>query len=140
MARVAAPLASDPTFVQRYGVTNVLTYGAPIDHMQLAPGVQALQVQHRFDVVPRLDLGGVDLDGVNPNSAVRTVTLDSPGNFWDVVSSHSHTEYRDSVREALAGDTEAGRILRDYQSTLAPFLVTPGGSATAIDVPVSRGE
>ncbi|CAN5645614.1 hypothetical protein BH11ACT8_BH11ACT8_36140 [soil metagenome] len=137
---IAGQLASDPAFVQRYGVTDVLTYGAPIDHLDLAPGVQALQVQHRFDVVPRLDLGGVDVAGVNPDHPVPVVTLDSPGSFWDVVTSHSHSEYRDSVREALGTDTEAGRILRDYQATLSPFLLTPEGSATAVDVPVSRGE
>lgn len=135
---IAGQLASDPAFVQRYGVTNVLTYGAPIDHMQLAPGVQGLQLQHQYDLVPRLDLGGVDVNGVNPNSSVQAVTLDSPGSFWELGTSHSHTEYRDSVREALAGDSAAGSVLRDYQSTLSPFLVTPGGTATAVDVPVSR--
>ncbi|MFB9314346.1 hypothetical protein [Nocardioides plantarum] len=135
---IAAQLASDPAFVQQYGVTNILTYGAPIDHMQLAPGVEALQVQHRFDVVPRLDLGGVDLHGVNPNSHVTGVTLPSPGGVFGVVANHDHTAYINSVREAMASDGESGRILRDYQSTLAPFLVTPTGSATAIDVPVTR--
>ncbi len=135
---IAGQLASDPEFVRHYGVTNVLTYGAPIDHMQLAPGVEALQVQHRFDVVPRLDLGGVDLDGVNPNTHVTGVTLDSPGGVFGVVTNHDHTAYINSVREAMAGDGDAGRILRDYQSTLSPFLVTQAGSATAIDVPVTR--
>jgi pimeloyl-ACP methyl ester carboxylesterase len=135
---IAGQLASDPAFVQQYGVTNVLTYGAPIDHMQLAPGVDALQVQHRFDVVPRLDLGGVDLGGTNPNNPVTAVTLDSPGGLFGVVTNHDHTAYSNSVREAMAGDTEAGRILRDYQSQLAPFLVTPTGTATGIDVPVRR--
>lgn len=137
---IAAQLASDPGFVQQYGVTNVLTYGAPIDHVQLAPGVDALQVQHRFDVVPRLDLGGVDLGGTNPNTPVTTVTLDSPGGVFGAVTNHSHTEYRDSVAAALGSDSDAGRILREYQSTLAPFFVQSGGSATAIDVPVRRGD
>lgn len=135
---IAGQLASDPAFVREFGVTNVLTYGAPIDHMSLAPGVEALQVQHRFDLVPRLDLGGVTLDGTNPNTPVTAVTLDSPGGVFGVVTNHDHTQYSNSVREAMASDTEAGRILRDYQSTLAPFLVSPTGSATAIDVPVTR--
>ena len=91
---IAGQLASDPAFVRDYGVTNVLTYGAPIDHMQLAPGVQALQVQHRFDVVPRLDLGGVDLDGRQPqHPRHRRSTLDSPGGIFGVVTNHAHTEY-----------------------------------------------
>lgn len=135
---IAGQLASDPAFVRQYGVTNVLTYGAPIDHMQLAPGVQALQVQHRFDVVPRLDLGGVDVGGTNPNTPVTTVTLPSPGGVFGVVTNHDHAAYINSVRDAMRGDGEAGRILRDYQSTLSPFLATPSGSASAVDVPVTR--
>lgn len=135
---IAGQLASDAGFVERYGVTHVMTYGAPIDHMQLAPGVQALQVQHRFDVVPRLDLEGVDLDGVNPNTPVTAVTLPSPGGVFGVVTNHDHTAYSNSVREAMAGNTEAGRILREYQAQLAPFLVSPTGTATGIDVPVVR--
>ncbi|WP_148616231.1 hypothetical protein [Nocardioides rubriscoriae] len=135
---IAAQLASDPTFVRHYGVTNLLTYGAPIDHVQLAPGVEALQVQHRFDLVPRLDLGGVDVHGVDPHTHVTAVTLDSPGGVLGVVTNHDHTAYINSVRDAMAGDSDAGRILRDYQSTLSPFLVTATGTATAIDVPVTR--
>jgi pimeloyl-ACP methyl ester carboxylesterase len=134
---IAGQLASDPAFVREYGITNVMTYGAPIDHMQLAPGVEALQVQHQYDVVPRLD-PGVDVNGVNPNTHVTGVTLGSPGGMFGVVANHDHTAYINSVREAMASDSDAGRILRDYQSTLAPFLVTPSGSATAIDVPVTR--
>jgi pimeloyl-ACP methyl ester carboxylesterase len=136
---IAAQLASDPAFVERYGVSHVMTYGAPIDHMQLAPGVQALQVQHGNDVVPRLDLGGVDLFGGHPNDRVPTVTLGSPGGL-DPVTNHSHVAYMDSVREARLAQDENGRILRGYEATLSPFLVGPGGSASAIDVPVRRGQ
>lgn len=133
---IAAQLASDPAFVERYGVTNVLTYGAPIDHVAVAPGVGVLQVQHAADVVPRLDLGGLGTD----HAQVPTVTLDSPGAIWRPDINHSYTEYGQSVRDALASDSDAGRMLRDYQATLAPFLVGPNGSASAVDVPVTRGD
>lgn len=136
---IAGQLASDPAFVERYGVTHVMTYGAPIDHMQLAPGVGVLQVQHGADLVPRLDLGGLSPTTGFPDRET-TVTLDSPGHFWQLATNHSYTEYASSVRAELATDSEAAHILRDYQSTLAPFLVTPGGTATAVDVPVSRGD
>lgn len=136
---IAGQLASDPAFVERYGVTHVMTYGAPIDHMQLAPGVGVLQVQHGADLVPRLDLGGLSPTTGFPDRET-TVTLDSPGHFWQLATNHSYTEYASSVRAELATDSQAAHILRDYQSTLAPFLVTPGGTATAVDVPVSRGD
>ena len=50
-----------------------------------------------------------------------------------------HTAYIDSVREARLAQDANGRILRGYEATLSPFLVAPGGSASAIDVPVRRG-
>lgn len=133
---IAAQLASDPAFVERYGVTNVLTYGAPIDHVEVAPGVGVLQVQHAADVVPRLDLGGWGTD----HAQAPTVTLGSPGDVWRPDINHSYTEYAQSVRDELGADTDAGRMLRDYQAALAPFLVGPNGSASAVDVPVSRGD
>ncbi|HEY0949632.1 hypothetical protein [Nocardioides sp.] len=137
---IAATLASDPAFVQRYSVSHVLTYGAPIDHVAIDPSVQVLQVQHGLDVVPRLDLGGLST-GLDPfPDRETTVTLASPGQFWQPAINHSYVEYAQSVRDELGADTDAGRILREYQSTLAPFLVGPGGSATAVDVPVSRGD
>ncbi len=135
---IAGTLASDPGFVQQYGVTNVMTYGAPIDHLDIDPSVQVMQVQHTADVVPRLDLGGLQTGDSPFPTRQPGVVLDSPGNFWELATNHSYVEYANSVRDELGANTEAGRILRDYQGTLTPFLVGPDGTVTAIDVPVSR--
>ena len=135
---IAGTLASDPGFVQQYGVTNVMTYGAPIDHLDIDPSVQVMQVQHTADVVPRLDLGGLRTGDSPFPTRQPGVVLDSPGNFWELGTNHSYVEYANSVRDELGANTEAGRILRDYQGTLTPFLVGPDGTVTAIDVPVSR--
>ena len=135
---IAGTLASDPGFVQQYGVTNVMTYGAPIDHLDIDPSVQVMQVQHNADVVPRLDLGGLQTGDSPFPTRQPGVVLDSPGSFWELATNHSYVEYANSVRDELGANTEAGRILRDYQGTLTPFLVGPDGTVTAIDVPVSR--
>lgn len=132
-----ATLASDHSLVERFNITHVMTYGAPIDHIAVDPSVQVMQIQHGMDVVPRLDLGGVTTSGQFPTSA-RGVTLDSPGAIWRPDINHSYLEYSQSVRDELGAATDEGRILRDYQSSLAPFFVTPGGSATAVDIPVIR--
>jgi len=135
---VAAHLASDPAFVQRYGVTNVLTYGSPIDHVDIDPSVEVMQVAHGNDLVPKLDLGGVRA-GFPPVPHLQPgVTLASPGGMFAFGDNHSYVNYSNSVREALGADTAQGRALRDYQAGLLPFLVGPSGTATAIDVPVSR--
>lgn len=136
---IAGNLASDPSFVQRYGVTNVMTYGAPIDHLDIDPSVNVLQVQHQTDLVPRLDLGGVRT-GDSPIPGYRpTVTLDNPGGMFDLVTNHNYVEYANSVRDELGASTQAGYVLREYQGTLTPFFVGPNGTVTAVDVPVSRG-
>jgi hypothetical protein len=135
---IAGTLAADPAFVQQYGVTNVLTYGAPIDHLHIDPSVRVLQVQHTTDLVPRLDLGGVRA-GLDPFPGHQpTVTLGNPGQPWELATNHSYVEYASSVRDELALDTDAGRLLRDYQGSLTPFFIGPNGTVTAVDIPVSR--
>ena len=133
---IAGALASDPAFMQRFGVSHVMTYGAPIDHMALDPRVQVLQVQHGADVVPRLDLGGLGAGGFPDRQP--TVTLESPGGFWQLGTNHSYAEYQASVREAMAGGGPQARSLAEYQASLGAFLVGQGGNATAVDVPVGR--
>ena len=116
----------------------MLTYGAPIDHLAIDPSVQVLQVQHTTDLVPRLDLGGIQT-GDHPVPAYQpSVTLANPGNFWDVATNHSYVEYANSVRTELGASTPEGEILRQYQASLGRFFVGPNGQVTAVDVPVSR--
>ena len=135
---IAGTLAADHDFVQQYGVTNVMTYGAPIDHLDIDPSVQVMQVQHTTDVVPRLDLGGIRV-GDDPIPSYRpAVTLDNPGHFWELATNHSYVEYANSVRDELGANTPEGEILRQYQASLGQFFVGPNGQVTAVDIPVSR--
>jgi hypothetical protein len=135
---IAGTLASDPAFVQQYGVTNVMTYGAPIDHLDIDPSVRVMQVQHTTDVVPRLDLGGLRTGSDPIPSHQPGVVLDNPGHFWELATNHSYVEYANSVRDELGASTPEGEILRQYQASLGQFFVGPNGQVTAVDVPVSR--
>ncbi len=135
---IAATLASDHDFVQQYGVTNVLTYGAPIDHLQIDPSVNVMQVQHTTDIVPRLDLGGLNTSSMPFPDRQPGVVLDNPGHVWELATNHSYVEYANSVRDELGANTSEGEILRQWQASLGRFFVGPNGTVTAIDVPVSR--
>lgn len=137
---IAGTLTSDPSFLRDYNVTHVMTYGAPIDHLRIAPSVDVLQVQHRLDVVPRLDLGGLD-NNLDFADRQPTVTLESPS-WWNPAANHSHVAYIDSVRAAIASGSVDGQQLAAWQSdpSLAPFLVGDGESASGVDVPISRGD
>lgn len=134
---ITGHLAADPAFRERFNVTNMVTYGAPIDHLEVR-GVNVLQMGHSYDVVPRTDLGGMRPGGLP--SIGQQVELPSPGGLTDVAGNHSHEAYIRTVHDALGSDTPLGERLRAYQAdpSMAPFLVGPNGSATAVDVPVSR--
>ncbi len=131
---IAATLATDRSFLNDYRLTHVLTYGAPIDHLAIDRSVQVLQMQHRLDVVPRLDLGGWPM----AHATQPTVTMTSPG--WNPVTNHSHVAYNNSVLTALGQDGGNAEALRRWQNDpgLAVFLVGDGESATAVDVPIGR--
>jgi len=77
---LAAQLGSDPQFMARFNVTNIMTVGSPIDINAIDPRVHVLAVQHDEDVVPKLDLGGLDALGRSPAppANVVVVNMDNP--------------------------------------------------------------
>ena len=100
----AANLAADPEFRSRFNVTNVMTYGSPIDSTRIPSDVKTLALQHPFDVVPRLDLGNTKPGGPGPlpwesSNSATVVTLPSPpgSGMGDVVGNHDYNAYVASV-------------------------------------------
>ncbi|MEO3932173.1 hypothetical protein WMO79_05100 [Micrococcaceae bacterium Sec7.4] len=100
----AANLAADPEFRSRFNVTNVVTYGSPIDSTRIPSDVKTLALQHPFDVVPRLDLGNSKPGGPVPfpwesSNGATVVTLPSPpgSGMGDVVANHDYNAYVTSV-------------------------------------------
>ncbi|KRE37889.1 hypothetical protein ASG73_09760 [Janibacter sp. Soil728] len=124
---ITSALLSDPTFTDNFNVTHSVTYGAPVDGFDIPDDVQALNLQHGGDVVPRLDLGdhylgipNVDqLVGGNGPGETRVV-LDSPGWGLNPIDNHSHALYANSVQ---ASDDPA---LRAYEDGLDAFIVGEG--------------
>lgn len=137
---IGAELAADPAFRQRNSVDRVVTFGAPIDHIALAPEVRVLALQHASDVVPTLDLGGVRTDGsIAPHSGMRTVTLPDIAPSWNAAANHGTGGYETSVRQADGPDAAAIRAW-EADPGAARFSVRPGDGSTvrAVDVPIIR--
>lgn len=151
----AADLASDPGFVSEYNVTNLITIGSPIDSNHIDPGVNVLELQHEYDVVPRLDMGdgllnplgplhpslpsGYEQAGPNHTGA----TLENPPNPFDLFGgNHSHQEYGNSLRDATTpGDPTYNPSLAAYEQELrnSGFLGENDASNTsAVDIHVGR--
>lgn len=140
----AANLAADPGFRGQFNVTNVMTYGSPIDSARIPSSVDTLAVQHPFDVVPRLDLGNAKPGATGlvawPSSSGATVvTLPSPPGAGpgDVLGNHDYNAYAASV----AANESSGALAayRNAPSTQA-FITSDPSQVTSTTSGIGRTE
>ncbi len=135
---IASQLAADPAFVSQYNVTDMMTFGTPLDGVPIDPRVQTIALQHTTDPVARLDLGGLTIDGSLPGPAgtVTQVTLpnDPHGDWYNPFSQHGGETYSWSLDHLTGSDADA---IAAYEASLGGFL--DGGDASAVDVPIGRG-
>ncbi|MCL2470280.1 MAG: alpha/beta fold hydrolase [Propionibacteriaceae bacterium] len=144
-AMVAGDLASDPTFVQQYNITNVVSVAGPTNNDPIDPNVNFLEVNGQFDAVSKTDLGGMyaPLPGFmiappppdhtsGPNHTI--VTLPSPGHIYDVATNHDDNKYAAGLNDS----TDPGLLQYQAQLQQDGFLSTPGSSAKSIKIPVGR--
>lgn len=54
----AAMLAADADFVSKYHVSDVMTFGAPVDNQRIDSRVNMVSIQNAGDIVPHVDLDG----------------------------------------------------------------------------------
>jgi len=136
-----ADLASDSRFVSKYHVTNMVTYGSPIDSAHIDPRVNVLEFQHQSDVVPRLDLGDARLSplGLSPgdpdvgSANHHNVTLSDPAWAPDAIKNHDHNQYRASVERST------DPTLRAYEEQLRQKgFLSPDSSSTTQAIQISR--
>lgn len=140
----AANLAADPGFRGQFNVTNVMTYGSPIDSTRIPGSVDTLALQHPFDVVPRLDLGNAKpgapgLVGWPGSSGATVVTLPSPPGAGpgDVLGNHDYNAYAASV----AANESSGALAayRNAPSTQV-FITSDPRQVTSTTSGIGRAE
>jgi len=115
---IATSLAADEHFTGQFRVSQVMTVGAPVDNYEVPGSISQLHIQHRADLVPRIDAGGLFSPGGPARSgSITTITLDSPGaHLLDIGTNHSGAEYQDSVQAQL----------QDPSSPLSRYSADPG--------------
>lgn len=137
-----ADLVSDPGFVSEYNVTNAMTYGSPIDSVNLDPRVNVLEVQHQGDLVPRLDLGdardpivpglpplpGSPYSGPNHSD----VTLDNSSPWYDPLGNHAGYD------ESLKNSNDPAVAAYEQQLIDNGFLGGNDSNTSAVDINVGR--
>ncbi|ASK65786.1 hypothetical protein CFK39_07980 [Brachybacterium avium] len=120
---IASSLAADQAFSSQFNVTNVMTYGSPVDNYDVSGSVNQLNIQHGGDLVPKIDAGGFALGpGGGGSEAATNVTLDSPGAHpFDIGTNHSSSEYQNSVETSLQ-DPNSQLSQYSQDASLQPFL------------------
>lgn len=137
---IAMELAGDPAFRDQFAVTNVLTFGSPVDITAVPGDIDIVAFQHASDVVPRLDLGGLSVDKTfheRPNSA-DVITLPNPDGipWYDVLDNHGYGAYAESIASAeTAGGPASGY---GEESSFGRFLTSDPGDVSGLVVPISR--
>jgi hypothetical protein len=161
----AADLASDPEFLKDHKVTDVITFGSPVDSNRINPAINTLELQHTTDVVPRLDLedasildvalpgSGMVMDAVDeavswvtgndPEANRAIVTMPNPSNPFNVLANHDHQEYRESVEKIIdpeADEWRDGKKLADYEESIDSrgFLTDEDSQISVRDIQVGR--
>ena len=147
---IASSLAADPQFASQYNVTNVMTYGSPVENYDVPAGVNQLNLQHSSDIVPKIDAGGsyynpavpvLPVPDLSPGSPQHTtVTLPDPDVPWgplNIMGNHGGGNYQTSVETQLADPNSALSQYGD-SGALDPFLTDDPGSVQHFTSDVHR--
>ena len=139
---IAAALASDKSFTDRFNVTNVVTFGSPVDSAPIPSRIDVLALQHASDPVPKVDLGdltvepGAGISASQDNGALR-VTLPNPAVAPGVggIGYHDGGEYVKST-----GSFERQGPIADYaqRESTQKFLTTDPGQVSSTVSGISR--
>ncbi|MFJ6001576.1 hypothetical protein [Arthrobacter sp. NPDC092385] len=137
---IAMELAGDAAFRDRFEVTNVMTFGSPVDIAAVPDHIDVVAFQHSSDLVPRVDLGGLRVDRSLPErpNGADVITLPDPdGSPWyDPLGNHDYNGYVVSIAAAEPAGGPADAYGED--SSFGRFLSSDPAAVTGVVVPVSR--
>jgi len=129
----AASLASDPAFMSRYNVTDIVTGGSPIGRFDIPDKVNVLSIEHVQDPVPRLD-GVPNPERHNWTTVHRHLTAapDDGSPLTNVGQAHSGSGYTrtgklvdDSTDPSLVRSRESlRRFLADQPDEITDYTMT----------------
>lgn len=139
---IAAALASDSGFTDRFNVTNVVTFGSPVDSTPIPPAIDVLALQHAGDPVPKVDLGDATSGpaghvSLSRDNGATLVTLPNP----DIDPGFAGSEYHHASRYVESvNQQESGGPIAHYsqQQSTQRFLTSDAGQVTSTVSNISR--
>lgn len=134
---IAANMAADPSFSSRYNVQGIVSAGSPQQTIPIPSDVAVYNFQNALDPVPRVDLGGLNVDGTtNRQGNVTNIVIPHSGN---PLPGHTHAQsyYQQGINELAGGGGSWQNQLQMEQlnSELGQFL---NGETTAYRVEFGR--
>lgn len=102
--------------MSRYRVTHVITAGSPISRLEPSAGANTLSLEHRRDLVPRLD-------GADTSGRQRHITVRANGPQGGVQAAHASESYAATASriDSRVAEAEAGRSFEDADRSLADY-------------------
>ena len=125
---VAANLATRNNL--NYKIAGIVTFGSPIGQLASQIKVPTLAIEHRNDVVPKLDLQRNPLT-TNWVTVQRTVTGTAPGVQVDITQAHSLAEYQTTAAQA---DNSRDIGLSRVRGRILEFLKGPSGQVKTFEI------
>lgn len=102
--------------MSRYRVTHVITAGSPVSRLEPSTGAKTLSLEHRRDLVPRLD-------GADNTGRQRHITVRTQGPVGSVQAAHASESYAATAArlDSRVAEAEAGRSFEDADRSLADY-------------------
>ena len=136
---VAYNLANNEEFNNKYNVSNVVTYGAPLDNLQgqnknLPHHFNLTQVENRYDPIPHATPYGMNLSGPEGNK----ITIESPLESLNPMQYHDMSVYDSATQAYVQSHQDAPQISVDSAGKKAETKLYTGTN-TADEDSWSRG-
>ncbi|MHA7291412.1 PGAP1-like alpha/beta domain-containing protein [Arthrobacter sp. MDT3-24] len=144
---IAVALASDSAFTAQFNVTNVVTFGSPVDSAPIPPSIDVLALQHEGDPVPRVDLGDATVGpgpvgwpvstSITQDNGATVVTMPNPdgGPGLANMSYHDGSAYVTSTENQESQGPIANYSQKD---STQKFLTSDASQVTSTVTNVSR--
>ncbi|TRY17785.1 hypothetical protein FOJ82_10955 [Tessaracoccus rhinocerotis] len=136
---IAANLASDPSFADRYDIGGIMTAGSPIQSAPIPHDVPVINFDNQYDPVPKLDFGGAG-GAAQPN--VVDVDISNAEGESGLFDWHGQETYDTKIRDIMQPGTsqwlEDESPVHDFDERISRFYPEGSGTIHTYQVEVGR--
>lgn len=132
---VAANLAADSSFADRYQVRGIISAGSPQETIPIPKDVTVFNFQNARDIVPRTDLGGINVDfGPQYQRNIHNIVMEHSGSS-SLGHTHNPETYIENIKALEAGEGKNASAIQDANGAFSDFY---GGKTTGYQVQFGR--